>query len=233
MKRKIVMIDQDKCNGCGLCVDACHEGAIELVDGKARLVGDEYCDGLGDCLPACPTGAITIEEREAKPFDEELVKKKMAERAKAKLPCGCPGTLSRTFTPKSSARAHVPSELGQWPVQLHLLNPAASFFQGAHLLIAADCAAYAYGNFHQDFISGRIVAIGCPKLDDLQAYLEKLTAIFLHHDLASVTVVRMEVPCCGGIVRAVRAAMEAAGAEIPYREVVIGTQGNIVSDQTI
>lgn len=230
MKRKIVEINQDKCNGCGLCVDACHEGAIELIHGKARLVGEEYCDGLGDCLPECPTGAITIVEREVKPYDEAAVEQRKA--AQTKLPCGCPGTAARQFAPKNNqATGEIPSELGQWPVQLHLLNPYAPYFQGANLLVAADCAAFAYGNFHRDFIRDRVVAIGCPKLDDIQAYLEKLTTIFLVNEVANVTVVRMQVPCCGGIVKVVQAALAEAGRQIPYREVIIDTQGNIISDQ--
>jgi ferredoxin len=229
MKRKIVEIDQNKCNGCGLCIDACHEGAIELVDGKARLVGEEYCDGLGDCLPECPVGAITIVEREVKPYDEVLVQQRKT--ARAKLPCGCPGTAARQFTPEKAATQQVPLQLGQWPVQLHLLNPYAPFLQGANLLVAADCTAFAYGNFHQDFIRDHVVAIGCPKLDDSQAYLDRLTAILTANELASITVVRMNVPCCGGIVRVVKAALAASGKQIPYREVVIATSGEIISDQ--
>ena len=214
MKRKIVMIDQDNCNGCGLCVVACHEGAIELVDGKARLVGDEYCDGGTACRPA-QQSAITIEEREAKPFDEELVKRKWPSAPKQNS-LAAVRLLSRTFTPKSSARAHVPSELGQWPVQLHLLNPAASFFQEPTCSLLQIAQLTAYGNFHQDFISGRIVAIGCRSWMTCRLIWKSLRQ-FSFITILPASLWWMEVPCCGGIVRAVRAAMEAAGAEIPYR----------------
>lgn len=228
MKRNIIKINQDLCNGCGLCINACHEGAIELVEGKARLIGEEYCDGLGDCLPECPTGAISIVQREVKAYDEAAVERR---KVQAKLPCGCPGTAARKFTPGvNNETGDVPSQLGQWPVQLHLLNPLAGYLEGADLLVAADCAAFAYGNFHRDFIRDRVVAIGCPKLDDIQAYLEKLTTIFTANNLVSVTVVRMQVPCCGGIVRVVEAALANSGKKIPYRQVIIDTQGQIIED---
>lgn len=222
MKRKVVKIDEELCIGCGLCINACQEGAIQLVDGKAKLVNENHCDGLGNCLPECPTGAIELVEREVEPEAQKV----------EPLACGCPGTLAREFTPKAKAKAQdVPSELGQWPVQLHLLNPGAPFFAGANLLVAADCTAFAYGNFHRDFIRDHIVAIGCPKLDDTQAYLEKLTTTFKLHDLASVTVVRMQVPCCSGMVQLVKLAMEAAEVEIPYRQVVIDARGNIIEEE--
>jgi len=240
MKRKIVEIDREKCNGCGLCINACHEGAIELVDGKAVLVSDEYCDGLGNCLPECPTGAIKIVEREAAEYNHELVMKKMEERNRNSMlrhSGGCPGqramrmernARSETAVPGNSS-VTVPSQLGQWPIQLSLIHPHASYLDGADLLVAADCCAYAYGNFHKDFISGKITVIGCPKLDDIEEYIEKLTEIFTVNDIRSVTVTRMEVPCCGGIVHAVKTALLNAKKIIPYREVTIGTNGSIIN----
>jgi len=235
MKRKIVEINEEKCNGCGLCAQACHEGAIQMVDGKARLISDEYCDGLGDCLPACPTDAITIIEREAKEYDEEKVKARL-ERKKAPAACQCPGSAERMQKPQKPAAVNEApaakaepqgSELGNWPVQLHLINPSASYLDNADLLIAADCAAYAHGDFHREFIGGRVTMIGCPKLDDIAAYQEKITAILTQHAVKSITVVRMEVPCCGGIVSAVRKAMLDSGTIVPYREVVIGLDGTV------
>ena len=241
MKRKIIKIDQERCNGCGACVTACHEGAIGMVDGKARLLHDHYCDGLGDCLPACPTGAIAFEEREAAPYDEAAVKARMREAGGAAqtpgpLPCGCPGTQSRridraagqeTARPCDGDNPRAASRLAQWPVQIKLAPAGAPYFQDAHLLIAADCAAYAYGNFHADFMDSKVTLIGCPKLD-AGDYAEKLTEILLHNDIKSVTVARMEVPCCGGIERAVRAAVAASGKEIPCRVAVIGTDGRLL-----
>jgi len=235
MKRKIVEINEEKCNGCGLCAQACHEGAIQMVDGKAKLISDEYCDGLGDCLPACPTDAITIIEREAADYDEAKVKARMAAK-KAPAACQCPGSAERTLKGrKQEPEAEKPvinesprrAELGNWPVQLHLLNPDASYLDGADLLVAADCAAYAHGDFHREFINGRVTMIGCPKLDDIAAYQEKITAILSRHDVNSITVARMEVPCCGGIVSAVRKAMLDSGTIVPYREVVIGLDGTV------
>jgi ferredoxin len=245
MKRKIISIDEEKCNGCGLCAKACHEGAIEMVDSKAKLISDEYCDGLGDCLPECPTGAIQIIEREAAAYDEEAVQKRMAERqakmeSQKSLPCGCPGSAERTLVRKPAENRSVPeekcdcgsdcaSELRQWPVQLELVNSKAHYFKGADLLVAADCVAYAYANFHKDFIKNHITVIGCPKLDDIEYYKEKLTDILKNNDIKSITVVRMEVPCCGGIVHAVKSAMLNSHIIVPYREVVISTEGEIVS----
>ncbi|MFL0250403.1 ATP-binding protein [Clostridium neuense] len=241
MKRKIVNIDKEKCNGCGLCVNACHEGAIELIDGKAELISDEYCDGLGDCLPECPTGAITIIERESKAYDDELVKKRMQEKKLAenisKMPCGCPGSAAKKIERKvvskkvqevKSYNDGVQSELSQWPVQLKLINTKAPYLKNANLLVAADCTAYAYADFHKDFIKGKITLIGCPKLDDVEYYKEKLAEIIKINDLKSITVVRMEVPCCGGIVAAVKAAMLDAGVIVQYNEVIIGTDGSIL-----
>lgn len=228
MLRKIIKIDEGKCNGCGICAEACHEGAIGLVDGKARLLREDYCDGLGDCLPACPTGAIRFEEREAPAYDEAAVK--AAKQAQAeKLPCGCPGTASKAIHRKEMPTEHgiVPSRLSQWPVQIKLVPVNAAFFDGADLLIAADCTAYAYGNFHNDFIRGRVTLIGCPKLD-MADYAEKLTRILALNKVKSVTVVRMEVPCCGGLENAVRRAVRDSGKVIPMKVVTIATDGRIV-----
>ena len=232
MKRRIIHIDESRCDGCGLCAAACHEGAIGMVEGKARLLREDYCDGLGDCLPACPTGAISFEVREAPAYDAQAVKAAQeAKRAQsAPLPCGCPGSQARTIrrqaVPASGTGAGpIASRLSQWPVQIELAPVNAPWFQGARLLVAADCTAYAYGDFHRDFIQDRIVLIGCPKLD-AGDYAEKLTAILAQNDIRSVTVVRMSVPCCGGIQDAVRRALAASGKTIPWQVVVIGTDGS-------
>ena len=231
MIRKIIKIDEDKCIGCGLCAKACHEGAIGMVDGKAKLLREDYCDGLGDCLPACPTGAITFEEREAPAYDEAAVlAAKAAKEAEAPLPCGCPGSQIRTIERCDVAPAApvaAASQLRQWPVQIKLAPPTAPYFHGAHLLVAADCTAYAYGNFHNDFIRNKVCLIGCPKLDSVD-YAEKLTAILAANDIKSVTVVRMEVPCCGGIENAVKKALIDSGKFIPWQVVTISTDGRIV-----
>ncbi len=231
MVRKIIKINKEKCNGCGACASACHEGAIEMIDGKAVLTKENYCDGLGDCLPACPTGAITFEEREAPAYDEEAVRAAKMEKFGAKLPCGCPGTQSRAIKreiqPESPRSAPSASRLPQWPCQIKLVPVGAPYFDGADLLIAADCTAYAYGNFHNDFIRNRITLIGCPKLDEGD-YAEKLTAIIVGNDIRSVTVVRMEVPCCGGIENAVKRALQASGKFIPWQVVTISTDGKIL-----
>ncbi len=229
MIRKIIKIDEEKCNGCGICAKACHEGAISMVDGKAKLLREDYCDGLGDCLPACPTGAISFEEREALAYDEAAVK--AAQAQKAPLPCGCPGTNSKTIQ-REAAPAHrsVPamqSELRQWPVQIKLVPVNAPYFDGTNLLVAADCTAYAYANFHNDFIKNKITLIGCPKLDMVD-YTDKLTEIIANNDIKSVTVVRMEVPCCGGIESAVKAALMASGKFLPWRVVTVTTDGNLI-----
>ena len=230
MVRTIIRIDTDRCNGCGLCAAACHEGAIEMVNGKAVLTREDYCDGLGDCLPACPTGAISFEEREAPAYDHAAVMAaKAAKPQAAPLPCGCPGTQSRSLRREAaaaSAAGEIPSALGQWPVQLKLVPVSAPYIQGCDLLIAADCTAYAYGAFHRDFIAGRVTLVGCPKLDEGD-YTEKLTAILSSNDIRSVTVARMEVPCCGGIQRAAEAAVAASGKRIPLRTAVITTDGRI------
>ena len=230
MKRKIINIDEDKCNGCGACAAACHEGAIEMVDGKARLTREDYCDGLGDCLPACPTGAISFEEREAPAYDEDAVRAAKMKKHGVKLPCGCPGTQSRAIKREgATARqsAQIQSRLSQWPCQIKLVPVNAPYFDGANLLIAADCTAYAYGSFHEDFIRNHITLIGCPKLDEGD-YAEKLTAIIKNNDIKSVKVVRMEVPCCGGIENAVKRALPASGKFIPWQVVTISTSGEIL-----
>lgn len=230
MIRQIIKIDEEKCNGCGLCAAACHEGAIGMVNGKAKLLRDDYCDGLGNCLPVCPTGAIAFEEREAAAYDEEAVKANQ-KQAEKPLPCGCPGTRAGVIhrentVPQSSVKAE--SCLSQWPVQIQLVPVNAPYFDGAHLLVAADCTAYAYGNFHDEFIRNRIALIGCPKLDQAD-YAEKLTEILKSHDIKSVTVVRMEVPCCGGIENAVKQALQNSGKMIPWQVTVIGTDGSILT----
>lgn len=235
MLRKIIRIDEDNCNGCGLCADACHEGAIAMVDGKAKLVRDDYCDGLGDCLPVCPTGAIRFEEREAAAYDEAAVKARQA-AACGDLPCGCPGTASkslhRTSEPEiapAAPGAAPASRLMQWPVQIKLVPVNAPYFNNAHLLIAADCAAFAYGDFHERFIKNRITLIGCPKLDEGD-YSQKLTEILRNNAIRSVTVVRMEVPCCGGIENAVVNALKQSGKMIPWQTVTITSDGRILDE---
>ncbi|MBQ7397574.1 MAG: 4Fe-4S binding protein [Clostridia bacterium] len=231
MIRKIIKIDREKCNGCGACAAACHEGAIEMIDGKATLTREDYCDGLGDCLPACPTGAITFEEREAPAYDEDAVQKAKLKKQGVKLPCGCPGTQSKAIRRDASASICKPqsssSQLSQWPCQIKLVPVHAPYFDGANLLVAADCTAYAYGNFHNEFIRNRITLIGCPKLDEGD-YAEKLTRIIAENNIKSVTVVRMEVPCCGGIENAVKRALQASGKFIPWQVVTISTDGKIL-----
>ncbi len=231
MIRKIIKIDQEKCNGCGACAAACHEGAIEMINGKATLTREDYCDGLGDCLPACPTNAITFEEREAPAYNEAAVLAAKQKKAAAKLPCGCPGTNSKTIkreTSAPSARAvSVSSQLSQWPCQIKLVPVNAPYFDGANLLIAADCTAFAYGNFHNDFIRNHITLIGCPKLDEGD-YSQKLTQIIANNNIKSVKIVRMEVPCCGGIENAVKTALQSSGKFLPWQVVTISTDGKII-----
>jgi len=234
MIRKIIKINEEKCNGCGACATACHEGAIGMVNGKAKLLREDYCDGLGDCLPACPVDAISFEEREAPAYDEAAVLKAKAAANKQgeTLPCGCPGTQSKAIVHNNSDSSHsdsvhTASRLSQWPVQIKLVPVNAPYFDGANLLIAADCTAYAYGNFHDDFIKNRITLIGCPKLDDVD-YSEKLEKIIGGNNIKSVTVVRMEVPCCGGIENAVKKALQASGKFIPWQVVTVSTDGNII-----
>ncbi len=237
MIRKIIHIDEEKCNGCGLCASACHEGAIDMVDGKAKLVRENFCDGFGDCLPGCPTGAITFEEREAPEYDEQAVKKaqeaKKMETMKHKHPQGgCPGSRMMQFAHNKEEQAQVStskpvSRLAQWPCQIKLVPTQAPFFDGAKLLIAADCTAYAYANMHEEFMRGKVTIIGCPKLDDID-YTEKLTAIIRDNDIQSVTIVRMEVPCCGGLQRAAQNALQASGKFIPWQVVTISRDGRIL-----
>jgi NAD-dependent dihydropyrimidine dehydrogenase PreA subunit len=246
MLRKIVRIDENKCNGCGLCVPACAEGAIRIVDGKAVLAADNLCDGLGACLGECPQDAIRVIEREADEFDEAAVAEHLREagpEAAAKQlhaprgrhdphHGGCPGSRAMTFTPPvqtalPTATGDQPSQLRQWPVQLHLVPVNAPYFRDADLLIAADCVPFAYADFHRDFLVGKVVVIGCPKLDDNSIYLEKLTELFRASSVKSITVLRMEVPCCGGIVITARQALAASGKNIPFQEVTVGIRGEV------
>lgn len=237
MKRKIVEINEDKCNGCGLCSKACHEGAIQMINGKAKLISDEYCDGLGDCLPACPTDAIKIIERDALAYDEVAVKEKM-EKAKKPMFSGCPGTAERKIERKPMnvvksektelTQENQGSQLRQWPVQLNLVNTKAGYLNNADLLIAADCTAYAYADFHKDFIKDHITVIGCPKLDDNKHYEDKIAEMLRNNNIKSITVVRMEVPCCGGIVNSVKGAMLKVQVIVPYKEITISTDGRII-----
>ena len=238
MKRRIIEINQEKCNGCGACAAACHEGAIAMVDGKAKLMRDDYCDGFGDCLPACPTGAITFVEREAAAYDEQAVlenrQKKMQQEGMS-IHGGCPGSRMKTLrrdeptSNEAAPYAVVQSRLSQWPVQIKLVPVSAPYFDGAKLLIAADCTAYAYAAFHEKFIKGRITLVGCPKLDGAD-YSEKLTEIIRNNNIKSVTVVRMEVPCCGGLERAAKTALQNSGKFIPWQVVTVTVDGNLRED---
>jgi ferredoxin len=252
MKRKIISIDEALCNGCGLCVNACHEGALQMVNGKAKLVSDTYCDGLGDCLPACPTGAINIIERDASDYDEAAVAARMAAAKghaipaatpaapKPPLPCGCPGQMAKSLARKPGAEsaqaategAPTPppvAQLANWPVQIKLVNIHAPYLQNAALLIAADCTAFAYPDIHRRFMRNKITLIGCPKLDEGD-YAEKLTAILQANEIKSVTVLRMEVPCCGGIATATQRALQASGKMIPWQVVTVTTDGAILDE---
>ncbi|WP_334310205.1 ATP-binding protein [Clostridioides difficile] len=240
MMRKIIKIDEGKCNGCGLCVEACHEEAIGMVNGKAKLLRDDYCDGLGDCLPTCPTNAISFEYREAAEYDEAAVKaNKEAKKAQKKtLACGCPGSQSKSINREVSNSTSISndiveikgSQLNQWPVQIKLVPTNASYLKNASLLIAADCTAYAYGNFHNKFMKNKVTLIGCPKLDEVD-YAEKLTEILKENDIKNIVVTRMEVPCCGGIVNAVKTALQNSGKMIPWQIVTISVDGKIVDGE--
>ena len=239
MIRQIIKIDEKKCNGCGLCAGACHEGAIAIVDGKAKLLRDDYCDGLGNCLPACPTGAITFEKREAAAYDEEAVKARQSHAAGGHPhPAdhgsgGCPGSKARALDRREGASeapsANAASELRQWPVQIKLVPVNAPYFENAHLLVAADCAAYACGAFHSKFMKNKITVIGCPKLDSVD-YTGKLTEIIARNNIKSVTVVRMEVPCCGGIEHAVVTALKNSGKFLPWQVYTLTTDGSILEE---
>ena len=226
MKRRIIEIHQEKCNGCGLCVEACHEGAIALVDGVAKLMRDDYCDGLGDCLPNCPTGAISFVEKETVPYDAEAVKRHMEKRHNNG---DCPGARARSVQPEQTdaSAVSVRSRLQNWPVQIKLAATNAPYFQGCDLLIAADCTAYACAGFHERFIQNRVTVIGCPKLDNID-YSVKLAAILQHNDIRSITVVRMEVPCCGGLTAMVEKAVAASGKNIPLRIQVLSIDGELL-----
>ena len=247
VKRKIVEIDDEKCDGCGQCVPACAEGAIQLVDGKARLVAEKYCDGLGACLGECPNDAIRIVEQEADEFDEEAVedylesKETVHSTTEETMACGCPSTLIQTFTPaRSCQEANEPvchgsgvSALSHWPVQIQLVPATAPFLNGAHLLVAADCTPFAYPNFHQDFIEGKVVLVGCPKFDDVDEYIQKFADIFKTAKVKSITAVVMEVPCCHGLPMIIRKGMELAGKTIPLDQIVIGTRGEILKRENL
>lgn len=228
MRRRLIKIDQAKCNGCGACAAACHEGAIGLVGGKARLLREDYCDGLGDCLPACPTGAISFEEREAPAYDAAAVEAAKEGEGRSRYQGGCPGSTPRALSPAGPAIGGPGcSRLSQWPVQLKLVPVQAPYLDGAQLLVAADCSAYAYGNFHEDFIKGKTVLIGCPKLDGVD-YSHKLTQLLALNNVRGVTVVRLEVPCCGGLEYAVRQALQRSGKKLPWQVVTLAIDGRIL-----
>jgi NAD-dependent dihydropyrimidine dehydrogenase PreA subunit len=235
IKRKIVKIDEGKCDGCGLCIIACAEGALQIVDGKARLVSDKYCDSLGACLGECPQGAISIEERVADAFDEEAVKQHLDKPSgKTEAACGCPSATVRQFKDiahkmDTVEAASQPSQLGHWPVQLTLVPPRAPFLQGADVLLAADCTAFASGGFHNDFLRGHALLVACPKLDNYEAHLAKLTEILKQSDIRSLTVLRMEVPCCSGLTRMAMQAMLTSNKNIPFKETIISTRGEVIS----
>jgi len=251
MKRKIITIKEELCDGCGNCVSACSEGALQIIDGKAKLVKEDFCDGFGDCIGGCPTGALVIEDRDSKPFDIEATKeyllktkgkeavwrmeesqKKHESKEDKPLPCGCPGTLAQVLTLSENAAKSehrlIASQLTNWPVQIHLLPIKAAYYQGADLLVAADCCAYSHAGFHSDFIRGRTVAIGCPKLDNADAYREKLATILNENDIKTVTIAYMEVPCCAGLVKLVEEAIKDSGKNIPVKMTKIGIKGGIM-----
>ena len=232
--RKIVKIDEDKCDGCGLCVPDCAEGAIQVIDGKAKLLAENLCDGLGACLGVCPQDAITIEERPADEFDEAAVAAARAAEAKPDLPCGCPGTMARALSPQTAPNKQQgdrTSQLSHWPVQLTLVGPSGAMWNDADVLIAADCVAFAMPDFHERLLAGRAVVIACPKLDDVGPYIDKLTRIFADNSIRSITVAHMEVPCCTGIVMAARAALDNSGrTDIPFADITVGIDGTVQSE---
>lgn len=249
MKRKVIQIDQETCIGCGLCTNACMQGAIQLVDGKAKLVSESYCDGLGMCLPQCPVDAIKLVEKETDAFDKERFNIKLKGQGapsggcpstktmvldkkdnSESLPCGCPSTLSKVIDKQDddqASKGSQPSRLRQWPIQLHLVNPAAPYFKNANLLLSADCVMAAYGDFQEKLLKNRAIAIACPKLDNSQGYVEKLSQILMQNDIKTIVVARMEVPCCGGISSLIKQALQLSGKDIPLREVVVGMDGSI------
>lgn len=282
MKRTVIQIDEERCNGCGLCVEGCHEGALQIIDGKARMISDLYCDGLGACIGQCPAGAIELIEREAEPYDEYAVMERIVPKGEKTIlahlhhlkehnetellnqgisylkehnmqidmtgikdenkqtghvhATGCPGSQEMSFAPVNYefAAIDVPSQLRQWPVQLHLLNPGASYFKNADVVLAADCTAFSYGNFHERFMKNHVLAIACPKLDHgKELYIEKLTAMINDAKINTLTVIIMEVPCCGGLVRIAQQAIANAGRKIPVKEIIIGIRGNILSEEWI
>ncbi len=242
MKRKIIRIDEEKCNGCGQCIPSCAEGALQIVDGKARLIADKLCDGLGACLGDCPQDALIIEERDTDAFDEEAVHEHLAQKEgneqEQQFGCGCPGTQSRVLAEKKEPAAqisagHLTSELGQWPIQLKLVNPGADYFRGAHLLVAADCVPFAYAGFHSDLLRGRAVVVGCPKLDDAMPYVHKLAEIIRQNNLKSITVAHMEVPCCSGMLSIVREALKISGADVPVDDIKISLDGTILEKRRL
>jgi len=233
--RKIIEIDDELCDGCGQCVPSCAEGAIQVVDGKASLVAEKYCDGLGACMGECPTGALRIVEREAEDFDEEAVEQYLSEKPVEPEPipmaCGCPSTQIQILAPASSGaepQFRTASTLGHWPVQINLVPPTAPFLKGADLLVAADCVPVAYPNFHQDFLKGKVVMVGCPKFDDVEGYIRKFTEIFKTADIKSVTALVMEVPCCSALPVILKRAMDAASKRIPLEQVMISTRGEVL-----
>jgi len=247
IKRKIIQIDQEKCDGCGVCVPSCAEGALQIVDGKARLIAEKYCDGLGACLGECPNDALKVIEREAEDFDEEAVEGHMKSISAPQSPelqpmaCGCPSAQIQSFSPaKSRQEANLPassvgapSALFHWPVQIRLVPPTAPFLKGANLLVAADCTPVAYPNFHRDFLDGKVVMVGCPKFDDVQTYIQKFTDIFNTAGIKSVEVVAMEVPCCQGLPLIVKKGLESSGKKIPISQVTISTRGEVLKRQKI
>ncbi len=243
--RKIIEIDEERCDGCGLCVPACAEGALQIIDGKAKLLADKYCDGLGACLGECPNDALITVEREAEAFDEEAVEKLLESRDEshkpdeAVLPCGCPSTRVQSFVSQLESqgksepvsRPAVPSALSHWPIQISLVPPSAPFLKGADLLVAADCTPFAYPNFHEHFLKGKVLMIGCPKFDEVQAYIQKFAEIFDTADIRNVTIVVIEVPCCQGLPMIVKKGMDIAGKKIPMAQVIISTRGAILKKE--